>query len=198
MLITEKFLKEQSACMNGMKWFKRYDGDCEIISLLHALIADNKHDYANWLIVRCMSKKQYVSYAIFAAEQVLDIYERQYPDDKRPRAAIEKAREYLQLKTQDAAAYAAYAATAATAAYAAYAAAYAVANAAADAAYAAAYAAYAATAATAAAYAANAAYAAADAAADAAAYAANAAADDRKAIRERVLRYGIELLKEGE
>ena len=35
-------------------------------------------------------------------------------------------------------------------------------------------------------------------AAYAAAYAANAAADDRKAIRERVLRYGIDLLKEGE
>ena len=66
--------------------------------------------------------------AIFAAEQVLDIFERRYPDDKRPRQAIEAAKKVLENDTEEtrrAAAYAAsaaYAGAAPSAAYAAYAA----------------------------------------------------------------------------
>jgi hypothetical protein len=91
-----------------------------------------------------------VQFAILCAEAVLHIYEAEYPYDKRPRAAVEAAQNYLNNPSEDAAhaanaaAYAAYAADAA--AYAADAAAYA-ADAAAYAAYAAdaaAYAAYAA------------------------------------------------------
>jgi hypothetical protein len=84
-----------------------------------------------------------VAFAILCAESVLHIYEEKYPDDARPRKAIEAAKEYLKNPTadayaSDAAADAAYAATHAAdaAAYASYAA---------DAAYAAAAAAYAAT-----------------------------------------------------
>jgi len=59
-----------------------------------------------------MEYNQYVSYAIFAAEQVLDIYEKQYPDDKRPRQAIDAAKKCLKdpSKKNKNAAYAAYAA----------------------------------------------------------------------------------------
>ena len=101
-------------------------------------------------------QKDSVKLAIFSAEQVLDIYEEKYPQDKRPRQAILAAKRYSKSPTKknaDAAAHAAYAAT--RAAYAADAAdaadaAYAAAGAA-DAAYAAARAADAATCATAAA-----------------------------------------------
>ena len=88
-------------------------------------------------------------FAILCAESVLKYFEDKYPDDDRPRKAIEAAKEYLKTKlaayaAADAAdaAYAAYAAAdaadAARAAYAAAGAAYAaagVAYAAADAAY---------------------------------------------------------------
>ena len=101
--------------------------------------------------------------AIFAAESVLHIFETKYPDDKRPRKAIEAAKAYVtgdinreELREACRAAYAA-----------------------ADAAYAAADAAYAA-------YAAAAAYAADDAAADAA-YAADAYAD--AAIKKQIRDY---------
>lgn len=70
-----------------------------------------------------MEYNQYVGYAIFAAEQVIDIYEKKYPDDKRPREAIEVAKECLKnpsKKNKDAA-YATYAATYATYAAATYA-----------------------------------------------------------------------------
>lgn len=36
-----------------------------------------------------------VKLAIYSAELVIDIFEKQYPDDKRPRLAIEAAKAYL-------------------------------------------------------------------------------------------------------
>ena len=103
------------------------------------------------------TKQDSIEFAIYAAELVIDIYEKKYPNDKRPREAIEAAKKYVEaLKSGDTdAADAAYAAADA-AAYAADAAADA-ADAAADAADAAARAAYAADAAAYAAYAARAA-----------------------------------------
>ena len=96
--------------------------------------------YANWLIVRCMTThEQKVAYAIYAAELVIGIYEKKYPGNLASRKAIEAAKAYLANpceKTRKAAAYAAYAADDADAA--AYAAAAAAAYAAAAAAYAAA------------------------------------------------------------
>ena len=59
------------------------------IDFLQALIKADKLDWANWLIVKVMSYKRCVSYAVYAAESVLHIYEKEYPDDKRPREAIE-------------------------------------------------------------------------------------------------------------
>jgi len=125
-----------------------------------------------------------IEFTCQCAEHVLHFYEDKYPDDKRPRQAIETARICITDKS-NAAADAAY--VAAYAAYAAYVAAYAADTAdtayAAYVAYAAAYAAYVAYAAYAAAdtaYAAYVAYAAADvayAAADAA-YAAGAAEEE--------------------
>ncbi len=61
-----------------------------------------------------------VKLAIYAAEQVISIYEKEYPDDKRPRRAIQAAKKYLKNPTAARAAYAAdaaaYAADAADAA----------------------------------------------------------------------------------
>ena len=42
-----------------------------------------------------MSYKQYVSYAVFAAEQVIKIYEKKYPNNKKPRLAIEATKKVL-------------------------------------------------------------------------------------------------------
>ena len=182
MKITESWLVEKGACVDGVARFISQpisDGK----ELVEALIADKKLDWANWLIVRIMDYKRYVSYAVYAAEQVIDIYEKKYSNDKRPRKAIEAAKKCIKnpSKENKAAAHAA--------AYAAYAA------------HAAAYAAYAAYAAHAAAYAANAAYAAANAAAYAAyaAHAANAAyaADNaaHAAMKTKILKYGLTLIK---
>ncbi len=108
-------------------------------------IQDDKEAWSDMRIVKVWKwqKKDSVSLAIYAAELVINIFEKKYPKDKRPRKAIEAAKKWLEnpiKKNANAAAHAADAAYAAAhAAYAANAAAHA-----ADAAYAAAHAAYAA------------------------------------------------------
>jgi len=133
-----------------------------------------------------------VKLSIFAAEKVVDIYEKEYPKDYRPRKAIEAAKKYLENPSAYAAARAAYAASSAYAA--------------ASSAYAAARAAYAASSAYAAAYAASSAYAAAYAASSAAraAYAASSASaaasaadddddDEKELLLEQINEYMTEL-----
>jgi hypothetical protein len=186
--ISLKWLQSKGACKESLAaWHKETDHNT--FATLNRLVVKNP-EWGHWLICRIMNKKQSVQYAIFAAEQVIDIYERKYPDDKRPRNAIEAAKAYLKNPSKKTKAYAAYAADAAdAAAYAAAAAAAYAAYAAADAAYAA-YAAYAADAADAATYATYA-----DAAADAADDADDATYKRRK-MKAKILKYGIGLLEQ--
>ena len=96
MKITKEWLQKENACIDGLEWFKKQNTEFEPIPLLNLLIEENQLDWANWLIVRVMEYKQYVSYAVFAAEQVIKNYEKQYPDDKRPREAIEAAKRCIE------------------------------------------------------------------------------------------------------
>lgn len=145
------FLKKNNACTEGLTWWKK---NCENLSTDKQLLKliEVRADWANWLMVRILSKENKIRYAIYAAEQVLHIFEEKYPTDNRPREAILQAKKVLEnnsKKNKNAytdiypdAAYTKAAEAAADAAYAAYEAAYAVyANA--DAAYAADAAAYA-------------------------------------------------------
>lgn len=132
MKITKEWLKEKGACLDGTAWFNAQT-ETDAVKVLEKLVAEKKLDWGNWTIVRVMKRKQYIAYAIYAAEQVIDIYEKKYPKDKRPRQAIDAAKAVLSNDTKENRAAADAAARAACAADAAYAAAYA-ARAAADAA----------------------------------------------------------------
>ena len=125
MKITRKWLEKKKACQDGKEW---YLANCpeNPIDGIKGLMKGEKYGWANWLIVRVMNYKQYVSYAVFAAEQVIYIFEKKYTDNKRPREAIEAARLCIanpsekNRRAANAAANAAYAAAnAANAAYAA-------------------------------------------------------------------------------
>ena len=115
MKITLEWLKEEGACSDGVEWFKEQNKS-ELKDVLSDLLKQNYASWANWSIVRFMTHKQKVQYAIFSAEQVIEIYEKKYPKDHRPRRAIETAKKWVENPTANAA-YAAYAAV-----YAAYAA----------------------------------------------------------------------------
>jgi hypothetical protein len=211
--ITKQFLRKHDACTDGYKrFFELFPKGTDVLTGVKGLIKDDKLEWANWLICRCFNRKQKIQYAIYAAEQVLYIFEKRHPDNDKSRKAIEAAKQVLKKNSkQNRAAAAAYAGDAAAAyAYAA--------DAAAAAAYAAAaydsYNAYAAYDAYNAAYAdaADAAAAAADAAADAAAAysagdaaaayadaayagdAADAADAAREKMKKKILKYGIKLL----
>ena len=132
--ITLKWLQSEGACKESLEAWQK-ETDHNTFATLNRLVVKNP-EWGNWLICRIMNKKQAVQYAIFAAEQVIDIYEGKYPNDKRPRNAIEAAKAYLKNPSKKTKAYAADAAAYAYAAGygAAYAAAYAATYAAADAA----------------------------------------------------------------
>ena len=172
MQIDAKWLNNKEACKGCVNWFfNNYGENAKINSfdVLDKLISDQELTYANWFIVRIMTRPQYLAYASFASEQVLHIFEEKYPNNNNPRKAINAAKKVLENDTEKnrrAAAIAVFATTAAAAA-------------------AAAYAAYAAAAADDAAYA-------------AASYAASCAADsydDADKIKLKILNYGISLLK---
>ena len=170
MEIKREELVKLNACSDGLAWYDAQPSH-DLAVLIKAAISEGREamDYANWGIVRLMTRGQKVEYAVYAAKQVLRIYETKYPGDDRPRKAIEAAEKY-------------FSGPSSSAAYAYADAAYAYADAA-DAA------AYAADAAYAAAYAADAAY---------AAYAADAAARAARAVGNRllakILRRGVLIL----
>ena len=119
MKITSKWLEDRGACLDGKNWFKAQEEN-NGVKIIEKLINENQSDWANWLVVRLMpTHKMKIQYAVFAAEQVIDIFEKKYPDDKRPRQAIEAAKAYIEDpsgENRNAAAYAAHAADAAHAA----------------------------------------------------------------------------------
>ena len=218
MELTKQILENHRACSEGMEWYISNDEPASVEETIEKLLASDEHEkfgWSNWLLSRVLPLDDKIRYAIFAAELVIDIFEKEFPEDKRPRNAIESAREYLSNKdvaAADEACAAAYAAAYAAARNAAYDAARAAANAvraAADAACAAAeatyttyvhYADYAArvaadAASRAADYAARAVDYAADAAADAAACADDAAGEAYAAAYTKIINYGLSLLK---
>jgi len=191
MILTLKKLKELNACKKGLKWFKT--STCTTVEeACENLMAEDGFAWANWLLVRLFTRDNAVRYALFAAKQVLPIYEKEYPTDPRVRDCITAIERYLTDPTDEnkellkTAAYAAAAAS--DTAYAAIAAS--------DNAYASAFAADYAAAASA-----NAAAAASDttyAASDNAIYYAAVKALPTQEFKQRIIRNGLKLLKEQE
>jgi hypothetical protein len=190
MRITTELVKTFNPCKDRLNNYETHypNSDLDIVDFLRL---DNiSYSDKIWVWKKVATVDKAALFGLKCAESVLNIFENRYPDDKRPRLALEAVKTYLDNPTEEnkkacktAAAYAAdaIADAAYAAAYAAYAAAYA--------AYAAAYAADVADAAYAAAYAADVA----DAAyAYAAAYAAYVDAA-RKAQQETHIQFLIEV-----
>ena len=96
MKITEKWITKNKPCIEGINWAKEHKLiGTDRVKFITALMSAGKLDWANWLIVRTMAYKQYVQYAVYAAEQVIKIYEDKHPNDKRPREAIDAAKECI-------------------------------------------------------------------------------------------------------
>ncbi len=112
MILTKEFLTENNVCQEGVQWFCAQT-EVDVKKIIIKLINENKLDWANWLLSKLLSPRQRVQYAVFAAKQVLPLFEKEFPKDSRPRKAIEAAERVLSLKEEDAAEAAAEAASAA-------------------------------------------------------------------------------------
>ena len=141
MKITKRMIRELNPCYDGWRWYLE-NREEDLLKLLLNANRNNPKD-AIWLFTKLMTEEQCLEISIFSARKVLYLFENIYPDDMRPRRAIESAELYLKDPTKEKinasaainADNAAVNATADAATYAAYAAADA-ASAAADAAYA--------------------------------------------------------------
>ena len=96
-VITKRFLKSKGACLEGLVEVEKWGLlGLPVSDFLDGLMEHGRFDYANWLIVELFTrKKQSIQYAVYAAELVIDIYEKEYPKDDRPRRAIEAAKECI-------------------------------------------------------------------------------------------------------
>jgi hypothetical protein len=105
MKITLKWLRENGACTESREmWMTEKMKNIDGIRLVKKLMKSKLEDglsWANWLIVRIMTHEQKIAYACFVARQVLEIFEKKYLDDKRPRLAIEAAEKCIKENSEE-------------------------------------------------------------------------------------------------
>lgn len=94
-----RYNKVQKPCAEGwekfLKFLNKTKPDDEPLSLL-TILESNGFDDALWAL-RCLDTKYDSAIRLFAcycARSVLDIYEKEYPNDNRPRKAIEAAEQF--------------------------------------------------------------------------------------------------------
>jgi hypothetical protein len=64
------------------------------------ILKSNGLDHAIWAL-RTQEKKYSVEFAVGCAENVLNLFESKYPEDKRPRNAIDAAKRYLENPSEE-------------------------------------------------------------------------------------------------
>lgn len=108
MNVTRDLLENLGACSEAKRCFAEHNEfHTEATEALRLLLTDKWQNviaeeygddslcWANWLVTRLLTHEQRVRYAIFAAEQVIYLFEKKYPKDERPRQAIKAAKACL-------------------------------------------------------------------------------------------------------
>ena len=101
MKVTKNWLVKHNACSDGMSFVTEHkligSDECDFIRQLVKL---DKHDWALWLLVRRLDRKDRIRFAVYCAKDVLPIYEHTYPNDDRPRKSIEAAEACIKSNTK--------------------------------------------------------------------------------------------------
>src|SRR3990167_3174397 len=100
MLLTPQWFDDQGACSDGKEWVLGIVG--EGMTLRDLLPKFDRGDWMLWTLrhAETLTKFQYVELAVICAKPVLHIFEKKYPQDDRPRRAIEAAVEYAKNPTE--------------------------------------------------------------------------------------------------
>ena len=111
--ITKEWLAKNKACQKAVEWIDQQDTRDETVLIKRSIAIGDEHlDWVSWYLSRGLNRKNKIKYAVYSAEQVIGIYETKYPDDQRPRQAIEAAKAVIESdneKTRQDAANAAHA-----------------------------------------------------------------------------------------
>lgn len=100
MKTTLKQLQNLQACEAGIDWFKgQKNKDSKHILL--KLVQEKRFSWANWYVTQLFTHRQAIQYSIYLVELALEEFEKWYPDDKRPRQAIEVAKYCLKYPTAE-------------------------------------------------------------------------------------------------
>lgn len=94
MKVTINELKKMNACREAIIWVNKLN-ETDLVILSNAALKENHFSWVNWYIVRKMNYKQLISYAIFAAEQVIDIFKKEHPNDILLQTAINSTKKCL-------------------------------------------------------------------------------------------------------
>lgn len=101
--VNAKWLEKWPACEDELseciKWFKKQKTD-DPIKLIRKLIKAEKWEWINHCFKNTLTKKQAVKSTIYAAVQIINLFEKEFPEDKRPREAIKSALAYLKKPTK--------------------------------------------------------------------------------------------------
>lgn len=87
-------LKKRGACNEGLDYLKTLEIE-EPEEIFQHYLKEKKYQELAYGIAFLMTKKQRVKWSIFSAESCLENYEKAFPNDDRPRLAIEATKEYL-------------------------------------------------------------------------------------------------------
>ena len=94
--ITEQDLRKWGVCVDGFRWWKDNGSESACKTVFKKLIEAERFGDIRWLLKRLFeTKEESVKVAIYAAELIIDIFEEKYPEDNRPRKAIEAATNWL-------------------------------------------------------------------------------------------------------
>jgi hypothetical protein len=93
--ISTAIIREMKPCEdrwnNYLEHYNDFDGTVDEFLALDKITFKDKV----WVCVRLLDHKQKVKFAVDCAKSVLHIFEEKYPEDKRPRLAIEAAEAWL-------------------------------------------------------------------------------------------------------
>ena len=99
--IDVKWMEKKDACTSGIEWFKEH-GKRSMKATMLELAIQEEFSNLGWLIEKALqNKKEAVTLAIFSASRCIQAFEKEYPNDDRPRKAIEAAQAWLDDPTEE-------------------------------------------------------------------------------------------------
>jgi len=103
MKITKAWIEKWKPCKDSIRWIKEQDTK-DVFKLINRLRKSNIEDTDDWLfwaIPRLLkTRENRARLAVYCAELVLPMFERKYPNDKRPRQAIQATKNWINSPTE--------------------------------------------------------------------------------------------------